>query len=219
MTIPDNKVKVVFCNVGQGDGALVTSGYFQMLIDTGPTKGNIEKCLEENLPMGDKKIEIVLLSHMDSDHSGELENLKKYYQIDKVLGLGDLFAGDIIYGNNWTFTVLFPYVGLEPRNNDSIVGILKYLDKKILFTGDIDTLDENSIIYSINTPVDIIKLSHHGSITGNSEPWLRRVNANYAIVSVGKNDYGHPNSQVLNRVLGVGTSVLRTDENGSLVVE
>lgn len=219
MTIPDNGVKVVFCNVGQGDGALVTSGYFQMLIDTGPVKGNIEKCLDENMPLGDKKIEIVLLSHTDSDHSGELQNLKKYYQIDKILGLGTVFAGDVIYGNNWTFTVLFPNVGLEPRNNDSVVGILKYEGKAILFTGDIDELDENSIIYSINGPIDVVKLSHHGSATGNSEGWLRRINANYAIVSVGKNSYGHPNSQVLNRVLGVGTSIYRTDENGSLVIE
>ena len=82
MVIPNNKVKVVFCNVGQGDSALVISGNFEMLIDTGSAKGNVEKCLDENLPLGDKKLEVVLLSHLDSDHSGALENLKKYDYIE-----------------------------------------------------------------------------------------------------------------------------------------
>lgn len=217
--IPDNKVKVVFCNVGQGDAALVTSGYFQMLIDTGPVKGNVEKCLDENLPLGDKQLEIVLLSHMDSDHSGALENLKKIYAIKKIVGLGDLFEGDVVVGQDFEFEVLFPSVRLEPRENDSVVGILKYDGKNILFTGDIDELVENSIIDSVNTKIDVVKLSHHGSKTGNSEEWLRKINANYAIVSVGKNSYGHPSREVLGRVLGVGTSLFRTDENGSLVME
>jgi competence protein ComEC len=219
MVIPDNKVKVIFCNVGQGDGALITSDYFQMLIDTGSTKGGIEKCLDENMPLGDKKLEMILLSHGDSDHSGALENLKKYYKIDKIMGLGELFYGDVIVGRNWTFTVLFPDVGLEPRENDSVVGILSYDSKNILFTGDIDQLVEDSIINRITEPIDVVKLSHHGSATGNGVEWLQKINANYAIVSVGKNNYGHPKAEVLGRVLGIGTSVLRTDENGSLVVE
>ncbi len=219
VVIPSNKVKVIFCNVGQGDAALVTSGYFQMLIDTGPVAGGIEKCLDQNLPLGDKKLEIVMLSHLDNDHSGALEKLKKYYQIKKIVGLGDLFKGDVVKGNNFEFEVIFPLVGLVPRDNDSVVGILKFANKSILFTGDIDELVENSIIYSINEPIDVVKLSHHGSKTGNSQAWLQRINANFAVVSVGKNNYGHPSSEVLGRVLGVGTSVLRTDVNGSLVIE
>ena len=219
MIIPNNKVKIIFCNVGQGDAALVTSGYFQMLIDTGPVKGNIEKCLDENLPLGDKKLEIVLLSHNDSDHSGALENLKKYYQIDKILRLGDLYNGDVVTGNNFKFEVLFPDVGLAERSNDSVVGVLMFNDKNILFTGDIDELVENSIINRINVPIDVVKLSHHGSKTGNSEQWLEKINAKFAVVSVGKNSYGHPSAEVLGRVLEIGTSVLRTDLNGSLIIE
>jgi len=99
------------------------------------------------------------------------------------------------------------------------VGILNFDNKNILFTGDIDELVENSIIYSIDVPIDVVKLSHHGSKTGNSEEWLRRINANFAIVSVGKNSYGHPSGEVLGRVLGLGTSIFRTDVNGSLLIE
>jgi len=219
MVIPNNKVKVVFCNVGQGDSALVISGNFEMLIDTGSAKGNVEKCLDENLPLGDKKLEVVLLSHLDSDHSGALENLKKYYDINKIVGLGDLYMGDVVVGQNFKFRVIYPDVGLQERTNDSVVGILNYDNKNILFTGDIDEVVEKSIIDRINIAIDVVKLSHHGSKTGNSVEWLRKINANYAIVSVGKNSYGHPSAEVLGRVLGVGTSVLRTDENGSMVVE
>ncbi len=219
MVVPSNSVKVIFCNVGQGDAALVTSGYFQMLIDTGPVKGNVEKCLDENLPLGDKKLEIILLSHMDSDHSGGLENLKKYYNIGKIVGLGDLFEGDVVVGQDFKFEVIYPEVGLLPRDNDSIVGILNYENKNVLFTGDIDELVEKSIIDRVNRPIDVVKLSHHGSKTSSSQEWLQKVNANFAVVSVGKNNYGHPAPEVLGRVLGVGTSVVRTDENGSVVME
>ena len=219
MVIPDNKVKVIFCNVGQGDGALITSGYFQMLIDTGSAKGGIDKCLDENMPLGDKKLEIVLLSHMDSDHNGALLNLKKYYVINNILGLGQVFAGDVIEGNNFRFEVIFPSYGLQERENDSIVGILKYADRNILFTGDIDEVVEKSIMDRVNVPIDVVKLSHHGSKTGNSEEWLEKINANYAVVSVGKNNYGHPSAEALGRVLGVGTSIVRTDENGNILIE
>lgn len=219
MVIPSKKVKVIFCNVTQGDATLITSGYFQMLIDTGPVKGNVEKCLDENLPLGDKKIETILLSHNDSDHAGALENLKKYYKIDKIFGLKDLVKGDEIVGNNFNFRVIYPEVGLMERTNDSVVGILNFDNKNILFTGDIDELVENSIIYSIDVPIDVVKLSHHGSKTGSSEEWLRHINANFAIVSVGKNNYGHPSGEVLGRVLGLGTSIFRTDVNGSLLIE
>lgn len=219
MVVPNNKVKVVFCNVGQGDAALVTSGYFQMLIDTGPVKGNVEKCLDENLPLGDKKLEVVMLSHNDSDHNGDLENLKKYYNIGKIIGLGDVYNGDVIVGRNFNFEVIYPDVGLRERTNDSIVGLLSFEGKRILFTGDIDQLMEKSIIDRVVGPIDVLKLAHHGSKTSSSQEWLQKVNANFAVVSVGKNNYGHPNPEVLGRVLGVGTSVVRTDENGSVVVE
>lgn len=219
MMIPNEKVKVIFCNVGQGDATLITSGYFQMLIDTGPIKGSVEQCLDENMPFGDKKLEVVLLSHFDSDHRGALENLKKYYQIGRLDNLTTIFAGDKIVGNNFVFKAIYPFYGLQQRNNDSVVGILEYENKNILFTGDIDEIVENSIINSIDRPIDVVKLSHHGSKTGNSEAWLSKVNAKYAVISVGKNNYGHPNAEVIGRVLGVGTSVLRTDENGSLIVE
>lgn len=219
MVIPNNRTKVIFCNVGQGDSALVISGNFEMLIDTGPVKGNVEKCLDENLPLGDKTLEIVMLSHFDSDHTGALENLKKLYKIKKIVGLNDLKNGDVIVGNNFRFEVIYPDFGLEERINDSIVGILSYEGKNILFTGDIDELVEKSIVDRIKVPIDVVKLSHHGSKTGNSEEWLQKINAKFAVVSVGKNNYGHPAPEVLGRVLGVGTSVLRTDENGSMVVE
>ena len=56
LVIPNDKLKVVFCNVGQGDAILVTKGYFQMLLDTGPVRGGVEKCLGSQMPLGDKKL-------------------------------------------------------------------------------------------------------------------------------------------------------------------
>ena len=83
LAIPNDKLKVVFCNVGQGDAALVSKGYFQLLLDTGPAKGGVEKCLGQEMPLGDKKIEVVIISHEDSDHSGALASLEKSYKVEK----------------------------------------------------------------------------------------------------------------------------------------
>jgi beta-lactamase superfamily II metal-dependent hydrolase len=54
ITLPDKKTRVIFCNVGQGDGILIEQNNFQMLIDTGPDNKKILSCLEKHMPFWDK---------------------------------------------------------------------------------------------------------------------------------------------------------------------
>lgn len=83
VTLPSKKVEVIFCDVGQGDATLIVSKNWQMLINTSPKNKKILNCLENNLPFWDKKIEVVIVTHGDSDHSGGLEDIKKYYRIEQ----------------------------------------------------------------------------------------------------------------------------------------
>ena len=64
---------------------------------------------------------------------------------------------------------------------------------------------------------DILKVGHHGSKTSTSEPFLRAVSPDIAIISSGrKNRYGHPNQEVLDRLKMFDVSLLRTDSDGSI---
>lgn len=69
--LPNNKMKVVFCDVGQGDAILLTKGWLQILIDVGEFE-NINTCLTNNISFFDRNIEFLLLTHPDSDHIGGL---------------------------------------------------------------------------------------------------------------------------------------------------
>jgi len=225
LAIPGDKLKVVFCNVGQGDAALVSKGYFQLLLDTGPIRGGVEKCLGEQMPLGDKKIEVVIISHDDSDHSGALTSLRKSYRLEKIYGQdnysNNLYYNDSLEYGGIVFKILYPDKGLLARDNDSIVGLLKYRDISFLFTGDSDLVVEKSIINRLvdDGGVDVIKVSHHGSKSANGEGWLSAVAPKWAVISVGKNNYGHPDAGVLANLEKLGVTIKRTDKDGNIVFE
>ena len=78
------EVKVVFCDVGQGDATLVVDGNYQMLIDGGPNAA-VLRCLMSEMPPGDNQIEVMLLTHADSDHFAGLTYVLSSYQVGKLI--------------------------------------------------------------------------------------------------------------------------------------
>lgn len=75
---PTHKLRVVACDVGQGDAYLVTIGSFQALVDGGPNNKVVE-CLSKYSAFWDRTIEVVILTHPDADHyTGLVEVLKRY---------------------------------------------------------------------------------------------------------------------------------------------
>ena len=64
---------------------------------------------------------------------------------------------------------------------------------------------------------NILKVGHHGSDSSSGEDFLNLVNPKTAIVSVGKNKYGHPSLRVLKKLERIGVESLRTDEKGDIV--
>ncbi len=75
----DGKLHIVFCDVGQGDGILITTpSKKQILIDGGPDK-SISDCLSRNMPFWDNKIDLAILTHPHQDHfSGLYFALERY---------------------------------------------------------------------------------------------------------------------------------------------
>lgn len=76
--------KVIFCNVGQGDATLITDGFHQVLVDGGRDQRALD-CLERYLPAWDREIDLVIVTHVDSDHIGGFEMVLNRYFVKEML--------------------------------------------------------------------------------------------------------------------------------------
>lgn len=125
---------------------------------------------------------------------------------------------------NTTADVLFPINSLADAidgvsNENSVVIKLTYGTNKFLFTGDLPNMQETKIINSgKDLTAQVLKVSHHGSKYATENDFLGIVKPADAIISVGKNNqYGHPNQEVLDRLLQHKIKIFRTDEMGDIV--
>ncbi|MDD4027150.1 MAG: MBL fold metallo-hydrolase [Candidatus Shapirobacteria bacterium] len=238
ITLPSKKVKVIFCDVGQGDAILVTYKNWQMLVDTGPNNKKVLKCLENNLSFWDKKIEIVIITHGDSDHIGGLIDVSKYYKIEQKFYSKNLSQFDLIKTSWMVFEVVNPKEKIEngeDNNENSIAGILSFWDHnlkrkvKIFMAADITKEVEQRLVWqgvlrqgygTLENGVDVLKVSHHGSATATSEELLDVLKPKFAVISVGvKNKFGHPTKEVLDRLLKKGIEIWRTDLSGEIFID
>jgi competence protein ComEC len=107
------------------------------------------------------------------------------------------------------------------RNDDSVVLEVVYGDIAFLLTGDISAEIERSIA-PLLTParVRVLKVAHHGSRTSSSAALLQAWRPQIAVISCGRgNRFGHPATEVLQRLDEIGATVFRTDLHGQITVE
>jgi competence protein ComEC len=231
VTWPDGRVRIVFCNVGQGDGIIIAKNNFQMVVDSGPDNKMMLGCLEKNMPFWDKEIEVAVITHWDKDHSGGLKSLIDNYKIDRLYSssrptevneqkiyTGNLAINDVIKYGDIYFEILNPDGDWGNDNDNSVVGLLSYMDKKVLLTGDASAQVEQKLVWrkKLSEKIDILKVSHHGSAEGTSEELLAATRPTEAVISVGKNSFGHPTKAVLDRLSTAGIKIIRTDVEGEI---
>jgi beta-lactamase superfamily II metal-dependent hydrolase len=105
----------------------------------------------------------------------------------------------------------------DDLNDWSAVLHLTYGINKFLFTGDAEKKSETDMLAGkLALKADVLKTGHHGSVSSTSPAFLKAVAPKYAIISVGKNSYGHPAATILNRLKAAKASVYRTDINGTV---
>src|SRR6185503_7107918 len=108
----------------------------------------------------------------------------------------------------------------DVRNDDSIVLEITWRDVSIVLTGDIGSEAERLIapLFS-SSPLRIVKVPHHGSLTSSSLEFVRALSPRAAIVSVGRsNTFGHPAPEVIDRYRRIGADVFRTDQDGAVMM-
>lgn len=80
---PDQYLHLNVCDVGQGDAILLSLGFTQVLIDTGPDE-KVLSCLNKKMPFWDKQLDALILTHFDDDHIGGFMQLAQVYQIKYI---------------------------------------------------------------------------------------------------------------------------------------
>jgi competence protein ComEC len=119
--------------------------------------------------------------------------------------------------------VLAPYTGYTPadgaKNDDSLVLEITYGKRSVLLTGDAERPIERNMLASGELhAVTLLKVGHHGSHTSSSQDFLDQITPQFAFISDGYlNQFHHPNQVVLDRLTGLHTTTLRTDQNGLLM--
>ena len=247
-----NEVTVV--DVGQGDSIFLRSMKGDtILIDVGGkvTFGTKEKWQESSqtsnaektlIPYlqarGVSQIDYLVLTHTDTDHIGDLEEVAKCFKIKEICvsqgaltkpsfvkrlrtikcPVHTLKAGDKLPMMGSNLQVLYPNKVGDGGNNDSIVLYGKLLGSSFLFTGDLEKEGEEELMASYpNLRASVLKAGHHGSKGSSSEAFLDQLHPSLALVSAGENNrYKHPNDETLERFKQRHIKVLRTDKDGAI---
>ncbi|MBO7703931.1 MAG: MBL fold metallo-hydrolase [Solobacterium sp.] len=203
-------------NVGQGDAILLRGpfGTSDILVDTGKPsqKNNLFSFLEAK---GIRKLEAMIISHSDNDHSGNAEEVIEEFHPSFVL---------TEHHEPVTVEFLRLYdlndVSSDNANASSIVTYVRLNGMDILLTGDIDQETEERIVKRYpGLNVDILKLSHHGSDTGSSPKFLDALCPKLALVSSGVfSIYHHPSPAVIDRLNSRRIPYLDTKEEGDISI-
>lgn len=233
-----------FLSVGQGDSSLVMlpgsgGARVKILIDAGPPNFLAQKNLEKILPVNDRYIDLIAISHPQLDHFGGLIELLKNYKVGAVLSSGlegnqlawqelkriikEKNIKEIIVENNdrirykdFIFNVFLPkQPAYEKEVNDAgIVFLFSGKNMKAFFGADIGTKKEKELARLYDIDVDVLKVSHHGSKYSSDSKFLKEATPAIAVIGVGKNSYGHPTREALGRLASVGSQIFRTDTDG-----
>lgn len=145
-------------------------------------------------------------------------------------------AGDVLdFGNGVSFEIVSPSQSLIDEdtaaikskkkvdvNNESVVGRLTFGNFAMLFTGDAEGPVEKDMVasYGKKLKCQVLKAGHHGSKTSSTAEFLKLVQPESVVMSLGvNNQYGHPHEALINRLQKQGIkNIYRTDANGTITI-
>jgi competence protein ComEC len=193
------------------------------------------------------RVDYILATHADADHIDGLNDVARNFKVrgailartptddteyarfaatmsEAGVAIGKIGADDVLRFGQVSAQVLWPPATRDEsapsRNNDSIVLLVRYGEKSLLLTGDLEKLGEAAVLREgVNLKSDVVKVAHHGSRTSSIEAFVAATRPTLAIISVGRTSmFGHPHSEVVERWRSNGAEVMTTGRRGTISV-
>ena len=231
--------RMTVLDVGQGQCILLQSEGKTYLVDCGGSDEEeaADIAAERLLSQGVFRLDGVILTHFDADHSGGMEYLLSRIPADTLFvpdsadengvleKLEPLAAQTIALKENimlrygGTELSIFAPVVPDSGNESSLAILFRHENCDILITGDRSDFGERMLLKTADIPqLDVLVAGHHGSKHSTCEELLAETMPKIAVISVGENTYGHPTQEVLDRLSAIGCTVYRTDMHGNIVL-
>ena len=239
-------LRLVIFDVGQGLAVAAQTQNHVLLYDAGPDfsdgadSGN--RILVPSLrALGIAKLDGLILTHDDSDHTGGAASVMQamptgwissslpdgHPLLQKVADIRRCTDGQSWQWDGVQFEILHPEAGSYAiarirDNNRGCVLRISAGDQHILLTADIEKDSERQLLkaHGDELPAALMVVPHHGSKTSSTERFVAAVHPGYAVFTVGyRNRFGHPKQEILRRYAGIGSTLLRSDEDGAILVK
>ncbi|MDY0393374.1 ComEC/Rec2 family competence protein [Virgibacillus halophilus] len=234
---------VHFIDVGQGDSTLIhTPDGKNILIDAGKKQAGptVVKYLKKKKV---KTIDVLIATHPDSDHIGGLPKVIQSLKVKNVyapkvshttktykdflnavkkkkLKIKTAKVNVKLPVKSVKAVFVGPVKTYPKSDTNDWSAVLKVTYKKntFLLTGDAqDRAEKDMMKKGQKLNANVLKVGHHGSKGSTSTAFLKKVKPAYGVISVGKNSYGHPTKETLNRLKKAKVKVYRTDKSGNIV--
>ena len=247
-TVSDAEFQVHVIDVGQGDSILVSADGETLLIDAAESSAS-GKIISYLNAQNISTLDYAVATHMHADHIGGFPKvlrtvglkhmLEPVYQdslipttktyekyLDAVEASGAeykaLKTGDSFTLGSAKIDVLAPVSEhASSLNNTSLVLRVQYDDIICIFTGDMETPEEKTILNTIDSSqlkADFLKAGHHGSDTSSGEAFLAQVQPKYVAISCGvDNKYGHPAESTLEHLREYTNDIYITAQQGDVI--
>ena len=230
-------------DVGQGQSVVLASGGKTCLVDCG---GNAldnagDVAADYLLDRGCKRVDLLVLTHFHDDHANGLATLFRRLEIGAVavpdtdedspcrellLSLAgeagcpvEFIRADTVKPLGRAKLTLYAPLGDGGANEEGLAVLASREDFDLLLTGDMNTVVEERLVkYGALPDCEVLVVGHHGSRYATGEALLRAAAPEAAIISVGRNSYGHPAAETLERLAQQGATVYRTDELGNITL-
>jgi competence protein ComEC len=238
---------MIVLDVGQGLAVLVVTAHHALLYDTGPRFNDaVDAGGRIVVPFlratGIARLDALIVSHADSDHSGGALSILHAVPVDRVVSSLPADHPIVAYrargppathcvaGMQWTwdgvaFEIVHPLLsayteGARKSNDLSCVLRIVSAGGSVLLTGDIEAASEAEILArDAAIAADVLVVPHHGSRTSSTPAFVAAVSPHFAVIAAGyRNRFGHPRGEILARYAHAGAARPRTDHGGAITV-
>ncbi len=228
-----DECRLTALDVGQGQCLLFQSQGKNILVDCGGTTDAMAADAAANFlaSQGVGRLDAILVTHGDRDHTGGLEKLLTRVTCDALIlpaTEGDLahLQEHILWVDRETELTfsgvrirIFPPIFSQEDNENSLCILFQTENCDILVTGDRSRQGERLLLKQFDIPkVDLLIAGHHGSANAASQELLDAVRPDTVIISLAAgNVYGHPAPELLERLSALGCQIYRTDLHGTII--